>query len=102
MTDLATLVAKWHSPMDRSLLKLLSIALALSHVALFMWQPQHYAEHIGGFNHIIGPLFIWSLCSSVIYGIGFKPTSWYWQLLFSPYISLSFLVYLSAIYILHL
>ncbi|TOH31943.1 cyd operon protein YbgE [Vibrio parahaemolyticus] len=53
---------------------------------------------MGGFNAVIAPALIWALCSSMVFGVGFKPRNWYWQLLFSPYFSLAILIYLTALY----
>ncbi len=39
---------------------------------MVMWEPHKYADRIGGFNEVVGPLLIWAVCSSMIYGVGFK------------------------------
>lgn len=96
---LAQRVALIHHPLDKTLLRVLSLFLGFAHVFLLMWDPTKYAEDIGGFNALISPLMIWAICSSMIYGIGFKPIRWYWQLLFSPYFSFIILLYLSIRYI---
>jgi cyd operon protein YbgE len=62
-----------------------------------MWDPEAYAESIGGFNAVIGPMLIWAVCSSMVFGVGFKPRAWVWQLLFSPYASLTILLYLTVL-----
>ena len=49
------------------------------------------ADHIDGFNVVKGMLLIWAVCSSMIYGIGFKPRHWFWQVTFSPYFSITIL-----------
>jgi cyd operon protein YbgE len=97
VSNLAEQVAKLHQPMDKTLLRVLSLILGFMHVSLVMWDPEMYAASIGGFNALIGPMLIWAVCSSMVYGIGFKPRSWMWQLLFSPYISLTILLYLTAL-----
>ncbi|MCW8333952.1 cyd operon protein YbgE [Vibrio sp. SCSIO 43135] len=97
MSNLAEQVAKLHAPMDKALFRALSLVLGFAHVAMVMWDPELYATHIGGFNAVIGPLLIWSVCSSMVYGIGFKPRYWLWQVLFSPYFSLTILVYLTIL-----
>ncbi|EEX65887.1 hypothetical protein VCJ_002168 [Vibrio metoecus] len=33
----------------------------------------------------------------MIFGIGFKPRYWLWQIIFSPYISMTILSYLTVI-----
>lgn len=81
-------------------MRVLSLLLGFFHVAMLMWEPELYSQAIGGFNALIAPLMILALCSSMIFGIGFQPRFWLWQLLFSPYISLSVLFYLSVAYVL--
>ncbi|GAK84462.1 Cyd operon protein YbgE [Vibrio ponticus] len=49
---------------------------------------------------MISPLLIWAVCSSMVFGLSFKPRNWYWQVLFSPYISLGILSYLTIAYVL--
>ena len=97
MSNLAEQIAKLHQPMDKTLLRALSLVLGFMHVGLVMWDPEAYATSIGGFNAIIGPMVIWAVCSSMVYGIGFKPRAWMWQLLFSPYVSLTILLYLTVL-----
>nr|WP_223159426.1 MULTISPECIES: cyd operon protein YbgE [Vibrio] len=94
---MSTQVAKFHSPMDKTLFKVLSLALGFYHLFSIMWNPESYADSIGGFNAIVAPLIIWAMCSSMVYGVGFKPRFWVWQLLFSPYISLPILVIFAGI-----
>lgn len=97
MSKLALQVAQLHRPTDKTSLRVLSLVLGFYHVAMVMWDPEQYSHSIGGFNAIISPLLIWALCSSMVFGVGFKPRKWVWQLLFSPYISLSILAYLTVI-----
>ncbi|MDA0147230.1 cyd operon protein YbgE [Vibrio sp. LaRot3] len=98
MSNLADKVACLHAPMDKALLRALSLILGFFHVAMVMWDPEAYSFAIGGFNSVISPLMIWAICSSMVYGLSFKPHSWYWQILFSPYFSLSILSYLTYAY----
>lgn len=97
MSNLTEQVTKLHQPMDKTLLRVLSLVLGFVHVGLVMWDPEAYAESIGGFNAIIGPMLIWAVCSSMVFGVGFKPRAWIWQLLFSPYASLTILLYLTVL-----
>lgn len=99
MSKLGEQVAKLHAPMDKGLLRALSFLLGLFHIAMVMWEPHQYADRIGGFNEVVGPLLIWAVCSSMVYGVGFKPRFWLWQILFSPYISFVILIYLTALYV---
>ena len=97
MSKLSEQVAKLHAPVDKALLRALSLVLGFYHVAMVMWNPELYAASIGGFNGLISPMLIWAVCSSMVFGLGFKPRNWYWQLLFSPYCSLTILIYLSVL-----
>jgi cyd operon protein YbgE len=64
-----------------------------------MWSPEAYSVAIGGFNSVVGPLFIWAICSGVVFGVGFTPIFVGWKILFSPYFSLSILTYLTIAYL---
>lgn len=90
-------VTEYHKPVDKTLLRVLSLLLGFYHIAMIMWDPELYSQSIGGFNTVISPLMIWALCASMVFGVGFRPRKWFWQLLFSPYISLSILIYLTII-----
>lgn len=97
MSNLAEQVAKLHAPLDKALIRALSLVLGFYHVAMVMWDPERYSASIGGFNAIISPLLIWAICASMIFGLSFKPRNWYWQVLFSPYFSLLILIYLTVV-----
>lgn len=97
MSKLALQVTEYHKPLDKTLFRVLSLVLGFYHVAMIMWDPELYSQSIGGFNTVISPLMIWALCASMVFGVGFRPRKWFWQLLFSPYISLSILIYLTTI-----
>ncbi|ARV27947.1 cyd operon protein YbgE [Vibrio anguillarum] len=90
-------VTEYHKLVDKTLLRVLSLLLGFYHIAMIMWDPELYSQSIGGFNAVISPLMIWALCASMVFGVGFRPRKWFWQLLFSPYISLSILIYLTII-----
>lgn len=90
-----------HSPMDRALIRALFFIITVFHISMFMWEPRAYAQQVGGFSLLITLLFIWALCSSLIYSVGFKPILWGWQILFSPYISGPILIYFTSLYFLH-
>ncbi|WP_047043828.1 cyd operon protein YbgE [Vibrio mexicanus] len=100
MSNLAQKIAKVHQPLDKALFRALSLILGFFHVAMLMWEPRVYSEAIGGFNSTISPLMIWAFCSSMVFGIGFTPRHWVWQLFFSPIFSLLILLYLTAAYLL--
>nr|WP_303047976.1 cyd operon protein YbgE [Vibrio ostreicida] len=89
-----------HKPMDKRLLRALSLVLGFYHVAMIMWDPARYAESIGGFNALVSPMLIWAICSSMVFGLNFKPAHGLWQVLFSPYFCLTILSYLTLLRIL--
>ncbi|UPQ87090.1 cyd operon protein YbgE [Vibrio sinaloensis] len=97
MSNFAHQVARLHAPVDKALWRALSLLLGFYHVALLMWDPEQYSVSIGGFNAVIAPLLIWAVCSSMVFGVGFKPRHWVWQLCFSPYCSLTILGYLTVL-----
>ena len=99
MTKFATHIANLHRPIDKALFRALSFLLAIGHVVLLMWEPTLYSEAIGGFNQYNGPLFVWAVCSGVIFGVGFTPIFVVWKILFSPYFSLTILSYLTFAYL---
>ena len=77
-------VTEYHKLVDKTLLRVLSLLLGFYHIAMIMWDPELYSQSIGGFNAVISPLMIWALCASMVFGVGFRPRKWFWQLLFSP------------------
>lgn len=97
MSNFAHQVARLHAPVDKALWRALSLLLGFYHVAMLMWDPEQYSVSIGGFNPVIAPLLIWAVCSSMVFGVGFKPRHWVWQLWFSPYCSLTILGYLTVL-----
>ncbi len=97
MSNLSTQVTKLHTPVDKALFKALSLILGFYHLISIMWDPAAYGQSIGGFNAVVSPLIIWAMCSSMVFGVGFKPRLWVWQLLFSPYISLPILIIFAGI-----
>lgn len=97
MSNGAAWLARLHAPVDSTVLKVLSLVLGFYHVVMVMWDPAAYSASIGGFNAFVAPLLIWAVCSSMVFGVGFKPRYWLWQLVFSPYFSLPILLCLLAI-----
>ncbi|MCW8346536.1 cyd operon protein YbgE [Vibrio sp. ZSDZ65] len=100
MSNLNETFTNAHKWLDKTWLKAIALLMGFAHVGLFMWRPDAYAEQIGGFTPLLGLAFVLSLCSSMVYGVGFKPRLWVWQILFSPYISLTVLSYLTVMYVL--
>ncbi len=99
MSKLNQQLEQIHKPMDKVLLRALSLVLGFANAGLFMWSPEGYDAAIGGFAPWLGLAFVLSLCSSMVYGIGFKPRFWLWQVVFSPYLSLTVLSYLTLMYV---
>ncbi|MDN3682396.1 cyd operon protein YbgE [Vibrio tapetis subsp. quintayensis] len=98
MSELNQRVENLHAPLDKTLLRAVVIIMAFVLVILFMWEPQTFADNIGGFSPMLGILFVWAICASMVYGVGFKPIFWLWQITFSPYLSISVLGYVSFLY----
>ncbi|KUI99826.1 cyd operon protein YbgE [Vibrio sp. MEBiC08052] len=97
MNDFSALIAQWHRPINHIFYRILLMGVAFYHVALLMWNPQTYAATIGGFNLVVVVLLILAICASMIFGVGFKPRRWFWQILFSPYLAGCILVYFSLV-----
>ncbi len=97
-TKFAQLLDTVHAPLDRGLVRALSLVLAFANLGLLMWNPHQYADRIGGFSNLSGIALIWAICSSMVFGLNFKPRFWLWQLVFSPVFSLIILIYLSILY----
>ncbi|MGX9415809.1 cyd operon YbgE family protein [Vibrio sp. WJH972] len=79
-------------PIDSLIVRLFIMALGLFHAGLLMWEPTQYANSIGGFSLLKVTLLIWSMCSSMVVGIGFHPYRSVFKLMFSPYFSLLILL----------
>ncbi|MGF1756814.1 cyd operon protein YbgE [Photobacterium sagamiensis] len=94
MSNLSLWVKRLHQPLDNALLRALSLLLALVSAGLVIWDPVFFAQAIGGFGPIISPALIWATCTAMIFGVGFIPRRWYWQLFFTPYIAMPILIYI--------
>ncbi|MEH6532488.1 MAG: cyd operon protein YbgE [Photobacterium frigidiphilum] len=94
MSSLSVWVTQAHQLLDNTLLRALSFLLALASAGLVVWEPIHFAQAIGGFDLIKSPTLIWATCSAMIYGVGFVPRHWYWQVVFTPFIALPILSYI--------
>ncbi|ASI90471.1 MULTISPECIES: cyd operon protein YbgE [Vibrio] len=99
MSNLNQQLEQLHKPVDKTLLRVLSLILGFVNVGLFMWSPDQYADAIGGFSPFLGLLFVLSVCASMVFGVGFRPRFWLWQAVFSPYLSLTVLSYLTLMYV---
>ncbi|SHO58843.1 cyd operon YbgE family protein [Vibrio quintilis] len=86
-SELYDTLEKWHRPLDKLVFRLMIMGLGFFHVSLLMWNPHTYADSVGGFNLTVTVFLIWSVCASMVFGVGFKPESVIWKVIFSPYIS---------------
>ncbi|WP_028025172.1 cyd operon YbgE family protein [Enterovibrio calviensis] len=73
-----------HDRLLQRVLMLFSLVLAVTCAGLVIWDPQSFADKIGGFNLSNSPALIWATCTGFIHGMGFKPRFWLWQLVFFP------------------
>ncbi len=71
-----------------------SLILAFISFSFVMWEPQQFAQNIGGFNLFTGPLIIWSTCTGFIHGLGFKPRNWIWRISFFPPLAWLFMLWI--------
>ncbi|RQW63291.1 cyd operon protein YbgE [Vibrio viridaestus] len=92
-----SILDKIYQPIDRWYFRLLLIGMGMYHVGLLMWEPNVYADTIGGFNLAKVWFLIWGMCSSMIFGVGFKPRMTLFKIIFSPYISFIILLYFTII-----
>lgn len=83
-TKFGTMLDGLYDRLHIRVLTLLSLALALTCGGLVMWDPQSFADRIGGFSVANGPALVWATCTGMIHGMGFKPRFWLWQLVFFP------------------
>jgi len=88
-----------HKPLDKWYYRICLVGLGLYHVGLLMWNPNVYANDIGGFNFVKVWLLILGMCASMIYGVGFKPRLTVFKALFSPYLSFVILIYFTIVHL---
>ncbi|PSW18695.1 cyd operon protein YbgE [Photobacterium sanctipauli] len=94
MSNLNHWVKRVHQLVDVTLLRLLALVLSLATAGLVIWEPTLFAQAIGGFGPVISPAMIWATCAAMVFGVGFVPRRWYWQVFFTPYLSLPILLYI--------
>ena len=75
-------------------LRWLTLLMAVVIAASVMWSPADFANAFGGLHFQLTFLIVWATCSGVIYGVGFFPKHWCWQILFTPYVSILVLAYI--------
>lgn len=94
MSNVDLRVKRVHQLLDSGLLRLLALTLSLFAAGLVIWEPTLFAQAIGGFGPVISPALIWATCTAMIFGVGFVPHRWYWQVFFTPYLALPILSYI--------
>ncbi|MGF1699011.1 cyd operon protein YbgE [Photobacterium makurazakiensis] len=94
MSNLNLWVKRVHQWVDFTLLRLLALMMSLATAGLVIWEPTLFAQAIGGFGPVISPALIWASCAAMVFGVGFVPHRWYWQVFFTPYLSLPILLYI--------
>ncbi|KLV09106.1 cytochrome bd biosynthesis protein [Photobacterium aquae] len=94
MSNINHWVKRIHQWLDFGLLRVLGLVMSLVTACLVVWEPTLFAQSIGGFGPIISPAMIWATCAAMVFGVGFIPHRWYWQLFFTPYLSLPILAYI--------
>lgn len=75
---------KLYQIMDRGLLRVLLLILALILAGCIFWDPARFAAKTSSLEIWQGFLLIWAVCAGVIYGVGFRPHSPLWRTFFSP------------------
>ncbi|HBO24684.1 MULTISPECIES: cyd operon protein YbgE [unclassified Providencia] len=78
------LVDKTYQLMDKGLIRALILILALVTAGAVMWDPTLFAASTSSFLIWQGLLLIWATCSSMIFGVGFKPKKVIWRAVFHP------------------
>ncbi|MGO2344977.1 MAG: cyd operon protein YbgE, partial [Providencia sp.] len=76
------LVDKTYQLMDKGLIRALILILALVTAGAVMWDPTLFAASTSSFLIWQGLLLIWATCSSMIFGVGFKPKKVIWRAVF--------------------
>ena len=83
-TKFTTMLDGIYDRLHKRVLMLFSLVLALTCAGLVIWDPQSFADKIGGFHAANAPALIWATCTGFIHGMGFKPRFWLWQIVFFP------------------
>lgn len=78
---MGSLVDKLYQLMDKGPLR----ALALLMAGCVMWDPTHFAARTSALEVWQGPLLVWAVCTSVIYGVGFRQQRLLWRVIFAPF-----------------
>ncbi len=76
-----------HKPFKLSLMRFISLLLALMITGILFIAPGHIAGNIEELNNGYLMLVMLGLSATFIHGVGFDPIFWLWKILFSPYLS---------------
>ncbi len=69
---------------DKSLLRALSLIMALVIAARVFWAPSQFAADTSFLNAGHNLMLVWAVCTGIIHRTGFKPHRWGWRLFFLP------------------
>ncbi|OAN18431.1 cytochrome bd biosynthesis protein [Photobacterium jeanii] len=94
MSKINLWVKQAHQPLSQGAIRLVAMMAGLALTGLILWDPTQFAHAIGGFGPVISPAMIWAICSTMIYGVGFVPRNWFWQVFFTPFLALPVLAYI--------
>lgn len=86
------LVDKLYQLTDKSLLKALSLALALLAAVCVFWDPARFAARTSELALWQGYLLMWAVCAGVVHGVGFRPRRLRWRAFFLPFPAVVILV----------
>lgn len=78
------IISMIYDVMDKRLLKALSLIMALLLAACIFFVPAAFAAKTSNLAIWHGVVLIWSVCAGVVYGVGFRPRSLFWQAIFCP------------------
>ncbi|WP_409306305.1 cyd operon protein YbgE [Pectobacterium sp. B1J-3] len=81
---MSDLVDKLYRLMDKSLLRALSLIMALFMAGCVFWDPARFAARTSELAVWQGFLLIWAVCAGVVHGVGFRPQRVRWRAFFAP------------------
>lgn len=69
-------------------MRIVSLILSLLLAGCIFFNSPWFFGHDGKIPFWLAILIIWSVCSGVIFGVGFQPNRQIWKIIFSPYIAI--------------
>ncbi|PQQ27906.1 cyd operon protein YbgE [Photorhabdus hindustanensis] len=78
------LIDKYYRLMDKAPVRGFILIVALMFAACVFWDPARFAANTSSLQIWQGILLIWSVCTGVIFGVGFQPRNIVWRIFFSP------------------